>query len=47
MQLIEKEILDFLENLYGCAHVEYLDGSIYISDEETERGYKVTVEETN
>lgn len=47
MQLIEKEILDFLENLYGCAYVEYLDDSIHISDEETGRGYKVTVEETN
>ncbi len=47
MQLIEKEILDFLENLYGCSEVEYVDGAIHVSDEETGRGYKVTVEETN
>lgn len=39
MQLIEKEILDFLKNLYG-SHVEYLEDSIYIRMRKLEEDIK-------
>ena len=47
MNQLEKEVLEFLEALYGCAHVDYFDDTIYLSDEETGKGYKVSIEVTN
>ena len=41
----EKEIFDFINRIYGNA--EYYDDGIYYSDEDTNTGYKVTVEVTN
>ena len=41
----EKEIFNFINDMYGNA--EFEDGFIYFSDEDSNRGYKVAVYETN
>ena len=41
----EKEIFDFIDRIYGNA--EYCDDGIYYIDEDTNTGYKITVEVTN
>ena len=41
----EKLLFDFLNEMYGNA--EFIDGFIYFSDDDTGKGYKVAVYETN